>query len=176
MYLRNVVTHSVCCWGGSWADPALSAWQRGRAAARGCSCSAGPAVRNRVRIRDILIRIWILGSLHLITDPDPALIILNVIAQQGLQLGTDLSNQYAGSVTYWYGSRSLDPYAELWIRILLLSLVAFKMPTKIIFCLLLFEGTYTLFLKDKSHKKSQNVEIKVFLIFAWVWKVLSPYK
>jgi hypothetical protein len=54
------------------------------------------------QIRDILIRSWIriLGSLQLITDPNPALIILHVVGQQGLQLGTDLLDESSGSVTY----------------------------------------------------------------------------
>jgi hypothetical protein len=83
-----VATRNVCCWGGSSAGPAQSAWQQGRAAAQGCSCSTGPAVSTCLkpvfRIRDLFIRIRILGSLPLITDPDPALIILHVDAQQGL--------------------------------------------------------------------------------------------
>ncbi len=60
-----------------------------------------------------------------------------VVAQQGLQLGHVL-NQSSRSVTYWYGSGSLDPCPELRIRSLLLSSVAFKMPTKIIFLLITF--------------------------------------
>jgi len=32
------------------------------------------------------------------------------------------------------------------------------------FCLILFEGTFTLFFKDKSQKESQKVGFKVFLI------------
>jgi hypothetical protein len=57
-------------------------------------------------------------------------------------------------------------YLQFRIQILLFSSVTFKMPKKIhIFCLLLFEGTFTSFFKDKKsdEKKSQKVEIKVFL-------------
>ena len=41
--LMSEVTHSACCWAGSAVGPALSAWRPGTAAARGCSCSTGPA-------------------------------------------------------------------------------------------------------------------------------------
>jgi hypothetical protein len=34
-----------------------------------------PVLEQCVRIRDILVRIRILGSVHLITDPDPALFV-----------------------------------------------------------------------------------------------------
>jgi hypothetical protein len=45
-----------------------------------------------------------------------------------------------------------------WIRILLFSSLTFKMPAKKLiltqfFCLLLFEGTFTLFFKDKKSKR-----------------------
>jgi hypothetical protein len=35
-----------------------------------------------------------------------------------------------GSVTFWYGSGSADPYYHLWIRTLIYSSVGDKMPTK----------------------------------------------
>jgi hypothetical protein len=57
-----------------------------------------------------------------------------------------------------------DPGIWMWIRlrILLFSSVTFKMPTKIIFfslkflCLLLSEGIFTQFFKDKSQKEVTN--------------------
>jgi hypothetical protein len=40
------------------------------------------------------------------------------------------SNQFSGSVTFWYGSGSLNPYTGLRIRILLFLAEASKMPTR----------------------------------------------
>ncbi len=76
---------------------------------------------------------------------------------------------HCGTVTFWYGSRSGDPYfwitdpdlIRLRIRILLFSLVTFKVATKIIFfskfyCLLPYFLKLHLhnFSKIKSHKKA----------------------
>jgi hypothetical protein len=61
-----------------------------------------------------------------------------------------------GSMTFWCASGSGS-----WIRILLFSSLTFKMTTKNKFfkknfCLLLFEGTFTSFFKDKKSKNTQN--------------------
>ncbi len=73
-------------------------------------------------------------------------------------------------MTFWGGSGSADPClltngsgsgSGSWIRILLFSSLTFNMPAKNkfltqFFLLLLFEGTFTSFFKDKKSKKSQN--------------------
>ncbi len=83
----------------------------------------------------------------------------------------------SGSVKFWYGSGSSDPY--LWRpRILLFSSLTFKMPNNLIFFQIFF-AFYFLKLhlhhssQIKSHKKSP--EISGFLTnFAWWWKDPDP--
>ncbi len=64
-------------------------------------------------------------------------------------------NQCCGSMTFWCGSVPLFNRSGTWI--LLFASVTFKF-----FCLLLFEATFTSFLKDKKSRRShKTVVIKV---------------
>ncbi len=104
-----------------------------------------------------------------------------------LAVRLSIRHQCSGSMTFWRGSGSGSADPCLWlmdpdpdsapapdaIRILLFSSLTFKMPPKndffkTFFCIVLFEGTFTSFFKDKTSKRShKTVEIKVFLtIFA----------
>ncbi len=93
-------------------------------------------------------------------------------------------NQCCGSMTFWCGSGSGSGSADprLWLMDpdpdadpgpAIISSLTFKMLKKLIFfkvfCLLLFEGTFTSVFKDKKSKRSHKaIGIKVFLtIFAW---------
>ncbi len=63
-------------------------------------------------------------------------------------------NQCCGSMTFWCGSGSADPC--LWLMdpdptIFVVELQ--DVSKKLIFCLLLFEGTFTSFFKDKKSKR-----------------------
>ncbi len=76
------------------------------------------------RIRNVLIRIRIRGTFFLTVDI--AFHNNNSEVVKGAPF-----EQCSGSVTFWYGFGSADPYTSgLRIRILLFSSVAFKMPTK----------------------------------------------
>ncbi len=89
----------------------------------------------------------------------------------------DQQRQCCGSMIFWSGSGSGDPC--LWLMDPKPSIFVMKLQDankknygsffKKFFCLLLFEGTFTSFFKDKSSKRShKTVGIKVFLtIFAW---------
>jgi hypothetical protein len=67
------------------------------------------------------------------------------------------------------------------IRILLISSLTFKTPNKNLilrklFCLLLFEGTFTSFFKDKIQKKSENSRNQGFsYYFCLRWEDMSNY-
>ncbi len=82
-------------------------------------------------------------------------------------------------MTFCWGSMPLtnESCSASWIRIVLFSSLTVKTPTKNkFFCLLLFEGTFTYFFKDKKSKRShKTVGIKVLLtIFDWWEKNLDP--
>jgi hypothetical protein len=89
------------------------------------------------------------------------------------------ANQYFGSMPFWYGSGPQWVRARIQLRILLFfSSGTFKTPTKNnflprFFCLLLFEDTFTSFIKDmKVLKKSQKVFQVFFAIFTSWWRDL----
>ncbi len=84
-------------------------------------------------------------------------------------------------MTFWCGSGSGDPC--LWLTDPDPAIFVIdpqdankKKIKKKFFCLLLFEGTFTLFFKDKKSQRShKTVGIKVFLtIFAWCYKDPDP--
>ncbi len=83
-----------------------------------------------------------------ILQPDPALIILHVVSQQGLQLGTDLSNKSVPDPRHidtdpdpWFLTSNYGPDPVLIIGGLQDAKKLSFFPK--FFCLLLFEDTYT---------------------------------
>jgi hypothetical protein len=89
--------------------------------------------------------------------------------------------QCSGSMTFWCGSGSADPCSDYWIRIRMrgdpdpaIFIIDLQDVNKQLifltkfFCLLLSDGTFTSFFKDKKSKRShKTIGIKVFpTIFA----------
>jgi hypothetical protein len=95
--------------------------------------------------------------------------------------GNGIQSRYlcSGSVTFW--SESIPANSCLWLTHphpdpgLFVSDIQ-DTNKKYFFCLLLFEGIFTSFVKDKNSWRShKTVEIKVFLtFFAWWWKDPEP--
>ncbi len=123
-------------WPTSWLRPSRRTTHH---STRGQSCffiSSAPV------LRDILIRIWILGSVPYTGLRIPLRILFLAVAfKQAHHTPLNQRSVFFAlypvlqfSVTFWYGSGSLDLYTGLQIclrlRILLFLAVAFKMPTK----------------------------------------------
>jgi hypothetical protein len=78
------------------------------------------------------------------------------------------SRQCSGYVTFWYESRSADPYLGLKEPDTDPALVVCNLSDankQLCCCLLLFEGTFKLTSKMKVITMSRNSKIKFFLLF-----------
>ncbi len=102
---------------------------------------------------------------------------IKILNQQQCQSKSLSTVQCSGSMTFWCGSGSadpclwlMDPDADPYPSIFVIDLqdANKKLIFLKFFCIILFEGTFTSFFKDKTSKRShKTAEIKVFLaIFA----------
>ncbi len=85
------------------------------------------------------------------------MVVVNVASKWG-KTKVHSNYQCCGSMTFWCGSGSVDPCLWLVDPDLLFSSLTFKIANKnnfffLIFFLLLFEGTFTSFFKDKKSKR-----------------------
>ncbi len=68
-------------------------------------------------------------------------------------------------MTFWYGSGSADPCLWLMDPDPAIFVIERQNANKKLFCLFLFEGTFTSFFRDKKSKSHKTVGIKVAYYF-----------